>query len=48
MTDATTAGTAAAQLGAGKLMGTGVVYHGIELLGGGAVLAGMQHKEESG
>ncbi len=35
------AGTSAAQLGAGKLMGTGVVYHGMELLGGGAVLAGL-------
>ena len=35
------AGTSAAQLGMGKLAGSGVVYHGMELLGGGAVLAGM-------
>jgi AGZA family xanthine/uracil permease-like MFS transporter len=35
------AGTSAAQLGMGKLMGSGVVYHGMELLGGGAVLAGL-------
>ena len=35
------AGTSAAQLGMGKLMDTGVVYHGMELLGGGAVLAGL-------
>ncbi|HVB47387.1 MAG TPA: hypothetical protein VNF69_03260 [Burkholderiales bacterium] len=35
------AGTSAAQVGAGKLMGTGVVYHGMALLGGGAVLAGL-------
>ncbi len=35
------AGTSAAQLGMGKLMATGVVYHGMELLGGGAVLAGL-------
>ncbi len=35
------AGTSAAQLGMGKLMGTGVVYYGMELLGGGAVLAGL-------
>jgi AGZA family xanthine/uracil permease-like MFS transporter len=35
------AGTSAATLGAGKLMGTGVVYHGMELLAGGAVLAGL-------
>jgi AGZA family xanthine/uracil permease-like MFS transporter len=35
------AGTSAATLGAAKLMGSGVVYHGMELLGGGAVLAGL-------
>ncbi len=35
------AGTSAAQLGVDKLMGTGVVYHGMALLGGGAVLAGL-------
>ncbi len=35
------AGTSAAQLGMGKLMGAGVVYRGMELLGGGAVLAGL-------
>jgi AGZA family xanthine/uracil permease-like MFS transporter len=35
------AGTAAAKLGFDKLGGTGVVYHGMELLGGGAVLAGL-------
>jgi AGZA family xanthine/uracil permease-like MFS transporter len=35
------AGTSAEQLGAGKLMATGVVYRGMELLGGGAVLAGL-------
>jgi AGZA family xanthine/uracil permease-like MFS transporter len=35
------AGTAAGKLGMGKLMGSGVVYHGMELLGGGAVLAGL-------
>ena len=35
------AGTSAAQLGAGKLAGSGLVYHGMELLGGGAVLAGL-------
>ncbi len=35
------AGTSAAQVGTGKLMGTGVVYHGMALLGGGAVLAGL-------
>ena len=31
----------ATQLGLDKLMGTGVVYHGMQLLGGGAVLAGL-------
>jgi len=35
------AGTSAAQIGMGKLAGTGVVYHGMQLLGGGAVLAGL-------
>ena len=35
------AGTSAAKVGLDKLAGTGVVYHGLELLGGGAVLAGM-------
>ena len=35
------AGTSAAQLGMAKLGATGVVYRGMELLGGGAVLAGL-------
>src|SRR6185437_3604202 len=35
------AGTNAATVGMGKLMMNGVVYHGMELLGGGAVLAGV-------
>jgi AGZA family xanthine/uracil permease-like MFS transporter len=35
------AGTSAAALGYDKLMSTGVVYHGMELVGGGAVLAGL-------
>jgi AGZA family xanthine/uracil permease-like MFS transporter len=35
------AGTTAAQVGAEKLAASGVIYHGMELLGGGAVLAGM-------
>jgi AGZA family xanthine/uracil permease-like MFS transporter len=35
------AGTSAAQLGMAKLMDTGVVYQGMQLLGGGAVLAGL-------
>src|ERR1041384_7836142 len=35
------AGTSAAQVGAAKLPGSGLVYHGMELLGGGAVLAGL-------
>jgi AGZA family xanthine/uracil permease-like MFS transporter len=35
------AGTAAATLGFDKLAGSGVVYHGMQLLGGGAVLAGL-------
>jgi adenine/guanine/hypoxanthine permease len=35
------AGTSAGQVGLDKLGGTGVVYRGMELLGGGAVLAGL-------
>jgi AGZA family xanthine/uracil permease-like MFS transporter len=35
------AGTSAAAVGLDKLAGTGVLYHGLELLGGGSVLAGM-------
>ena len=35
------AGTSAAQVGLAKLAGTGVLYHGLESLGGGSVLAGM-------
>jgi adenine/guanine/hypoxanthine permease len=35
------AGTSAAALGMDKLAGSGLVYHGMELLAGGAVLAGM-------
>jgi len=35
------AGTSAAQVGAAKFAGSGLVYHGMELLGGGAVLAGL-------
>jgi AGZA family xanthine/uracil permease-like MFS transporter len=35
------AGTSAASVGAAKLAGAGLVYHGMELLGGGAVLAGL-------
>jgi AGZA family xanthine/uracil permease-like MFS transporter len=35
------AGTAAGKVGIAALGGTGVVYHGMELLGGGAVLAGL-------
>jgi AGZA family xanthine/uracil permease-like MFS transporter len=35
------AGTNAAAVGLDKLAGTGVLYHGLELLGGGSVLAGM-------
>ena len=35
------AGTSADKIGMGKLMDTGVVYHGMQLLGGGAVLAGL-------
>jgi adenine/guanine/hypoxanthine permease len=35
------AGTSASQVGMAKLGATGIVYHGMELLGGGAVLAGL-------
>jgi adenine/guanine/hypoxanthine permease len=35
------AGTSAEQIGMAKLGATGVVYHGMSLLGGGAVLAGL-------
>src|SRR5438093_4321678 len=35
------AGTSVAQVGAGKLAGAGVLYGGLESLGGGSVLAGM-------
>jgi AGZA family xanthine/uracil permease-like MFS transporter len=35
------AGTAAATLGFDKLAASGIVYHGMQLLGGGAVLAGL-------
>src|SRR5215468_7450478 len=35
------AGTSVAAVGLDKLAGTGVLYHGLELLGGGSVLAGM-------
>jgi adenine/guanine/hypoxanthine permease len=35
------AGTSAGAVGMGKLAGSGLVYHGMELLGGGAVLAGL-------
>jgi AGZA family xanthine/uracil permease-like MFS transporter len=35
------AGTSAAAVGAATLSGSGLVYHGMELLGGGAVLAGL-------
>ncbi|HUJ87684.1 MAG TPA: hypothetical protein VLX30_12605 [Burkholderiales bacterium] len=35
------AGTSAGQLGMAKLAGSGLVYHGMALLGGGAVLAGL-------
>ena len=35
------AGSSATQLGMAKLAGAGLVYHGMELLGGGAVLAGL-------
>jgi AGZA family xanthine/uracil permease-like MFS transporter len=35
------AGTSVAQVGLEKLAATGVLYHGLETLGGGSVLAGM-------
>ncbi|HTT09780.1 MAG TPA: xanthine permease [Burkholderiaceae bacterium] len=35
------AGTSVGQVGLDKLAGTGVLYHGLETLGGGSVLAGM-------
>jgi len=35
------AGTSAAELGNEALAGAGVVYHGLKLFGGGAILAGM-------
>jgi AGZA family xanthine/uracil permease-like MFS transporter len=35
------AGTSVAQIGAGKLAATGVLYGGMEALGGGSVLAGL-------
>jgi AGZA family xanthine/uracil permease-like MFS transporter len=35
------AGTTAAKVGMDKMAGSGVIYHGMELLGGGAVLAGL-------
>ena len=35
------AGTSAAAIGAAKLADAGLVYHGMELLGGGAILAAM-------
>ena len=35
------AGTSASQVGLGKLAGTGVLYSGLESVGGGSVLAGM-------
>ncbi len=35
------AGTSAGQIGMAKLGASGLVYHGMDLLGGGAVLAGM-------
>ncbi|HUN48800.1 MAG TPA: hypothetical protein VMU85_19875 [Stellaceae bacterium] len=35
------AGTSAEKLGMAKLMGVGVVYRGMQLLGGGAILAGL-------
>jgi len=35
------AGTSAEQVGMAELGATGVVYHGMALLGGGAVLAGL-------
>ena len=35
------AGTSASQVGMDKLAGNGVIYHGLQLFGGGGVLAGM-------
>ena len=35
------AGTSAAKVGMDALAGSGLVYHGMKLLGGGAILAGM-------
>jgi AGZA family xanthine/uracil permease-like MFS transporter len=35
------AGTSAASLGAAKLAANGVIYHGMQLFGGGATLAGL-------
>jgi AGZA family xanthine/uracil permease-like MFS transporter len=35
------AGTSASAVGLDKLAGNGVIYHGMQLLGGGAVLAGL-------
>lgn len=37
----TAAGTSAAKVGLDKLSQTGVLYHGLELLGGGAILSGL-------
>jgi AGZA family xanthine/uracil permease-like MFS transporter len=36
-----TAGTSAAAIGAEKLGALGVLYHGLEALGGGSILAGL-------
>ncbi len=35
------AGTNAAAVGFDKLAGVGVLYHGLEVLGGGAILTGL-------
>ena len=37
----TAAGTSAAAIGAEKLGQVGVLYHGLEVLGGGAILSGL-------
>jgi AGZA family xanthine/uracil permease-like MFS transporter len=37
----TAAGTSAAQVGLDKLSQTGVLYHGLQVLGGGAILSGL-------
>ncbi|MET0744558.1 MAG: regulator, partial [Microvirga sp.] len=37
----TAAGTSAAQVGLEKLGNVGVLYHGLELMGGGAILTGL-------